>query len=202
MVAHQLSLRRRKQEWTLLVSSVAVLVALGGCRGGGGDGGVANPATTTLAAEPTTSAPSTPTTGAMSRERADVRLAFEAASRAFNDAAAIPDPRFPALLATHTGPMLEQRREVLLALKADGRVIRYPANSKYRIVIRSIELEGDIARVTFCAVDDGERVVASTGEVVSRGVVTVEGRAALRLDGAWKLAEQQFDSREEGREAC
>ncbi len=132
-----------------------------------------------------------------------MRAAFEAASRAFIDAAAIPDPAFPALAATHTGPMLAQRREVLLALKADGRIIRYPQPSRYQLVVRSVELHGDVARVTFCAVDDGERVVVATGEVIAGGVATVKGTAALQRErGAWQLAEQRFEARQEEVASC
>jgi hypothetical protein len=67
-------------------------------------------------------------------------LAHEAASEAFVQAAAVPDPDFPALLETHVDPMLNQRRGVLTQLKFDGRVIRYPENSQLRIETESFEL--------------------------------------------------------------
>jgi hypothetical protein len=70
-----------------------------------------------------------------STEDDDVVASYEAANRAFIDAAAIPDPEFPAIAETHTGSMLDQRRAVLRALEIDGRVIRYPPNSRYRVVI-------------------------------------------------------------------
>lgn len=132
-----------------------------------------------------------------------MRAAYEAASRAFIEAAAVPDPNYPAVAATHTGPMLEQRRNVLLALKAEGRVIRYPQPTRYQLVVNSVELDDDVARLTFCAVDDGQRVVVGTGEVVAGGVATVTGTAALqRQDGVWKLSEQKFDSRQEEVASC
>ena len=99
--------------------------------------------------------------------------------------------------------MLDQRREVLRALQLDGRVIRYPANSQYRVVVESVDTEDGVSRIQFCAVDDAERVDAETGEVISQGVVTVRGEAALRQEGGvWKLAEQRFDSRTEGSASC
>lgn len=201
MVAHQL--RRRGRNWTVLVGSVAVVVALGACRGGDGDG-IANPTTTTLAAEPTTSTASTSTTAEeMSGDEAAARAGYESASRAFIEAAAIPDPNYPALVATHTGPMLEQRREVLLALKAEGRAIRYPPNSQYRVEVDSVELNGDVAILEVCGVDDGQRVVVATGEVVSAGVVTVSARAAMRrVEGTWLLAERTKKAEWQGVAGC
>lgn len=137
--------------------------------------------------------------------RAEVEAAYDASSQAFIDAAAIPDPNHAALTATHTGPMLEQRRNVLLALQADGRVIRYPANSQYRVEVDegTFELNGDVATFDICGVDDGERVVVSTGEVVAGGVVTVEARVAMqRVEGGWRLAERQQLAEWEGVAGC
>ena len=174
--------------------ALALVLTLGAC---GGDGKNDDATPTTQRSTTTTSRSSTSTTSAP--DDSSVREAYEAASRAFIDAAAIPDPDFAAIAATHSGPMLEQRREVLRALKADGRVVRYPPNSQYRIVIESVETNGDVSRLRFCAVDDGQRIDIKTGEVVSEGVVTARGDAALRLEaGVWKLAEQKFDSRTEG----
>ena len=154
---------------------------------------------TTTSRPPTTTSTSGPTTSSSAPDDTAVRSAYDAANRAFIDAAAIPDPDLPAIATTHTGPMLDQRHEVLRALKADGRVIRYPPNSQYRIVVESVRTQNDVSRLQFCAVDDGQRVDARTGEVISQGVFTARGEAALRLeDGVWKLAEQKFDSRTEG----
>jgi hypothetical protein len=180
------------RRWCVL--ALVLVLALGAC---GGDGKPDDATPTTQRSSTTTSTSSTSTTSAP--DDTAVRSAYEAANRAFIDAAAIPDPDFPAIAATHSGPMLEQRRDVLRALRADGRVIRYPADSKYRIVIESVETDGDVSRLQFCAVDDGQRVDSKTGEVISEGVVTARGEAALRLEaGVWKLAEQKFDSRTEG----
>ncbi len=186
----------------LVVLSIAALTAAA-CSDGDGDGGaVASDSTTsTTVRRPSTTSTTDPTDAL----EAEVVAAYEASSRAFIDAAAIPDPNFAALAATHTGPMFEQRRRVLLALQADGRVIRYPPNSQYRVEADqgSIEVEGDVARFEICGVDDGERVVAATGEVVAGGVVTVEARVAMqRVDGVWKLAERQQLAEWEGVAGC
>lgn len=132
-----------------------------------------------------------------------MRSAYEAASRAFIDAAAVPDPSFPALAATHTGPMLIQRRDVLLGLKADGRIIRYPEPSVYRIRFESVEIDQDVARIVTCVVDDGERVEVASGTVLSSGTGTVEWKAALRrVEGVWRLAERVENQRWEGVAGC
>jgi hypothetical protein len=167
----------------------------------GGDDDATAPSTTV--ARPTTTERATTTTSSSGADEAAVRAAYEAASQAFIDAAAIPDPDHAALAATHTGPMLEQRRDTLLGLQADGRVIRYPTPSQYRIDITSVEIEGDVARLIACVVDDGERVDAATGNVIASGVGTVEWRAALRrVEGRWLLAERLENQRWEGVAGC
>lgn len=129
--------------------------------------------------------------------------AYEAASRAFIDAAAIPDPSFPAVAATHTGPMLEQTTNLLRALQLDGRYIRYPANSQYRIDVEGVEVTGDVARLAVCVIDDGERVERASGNVIAGGVVTVQWTAAMRrVDGTWRLAERREESRRDGIAGC
>lgn len=194
--------RRSLSVARLVVLVALVLLSAAACSDDDGDGGaVSSDSTTSTMTRPST----TTTTDPGAALEAEVSEAYEASSRAFIDAAAIPDPNLPALAATHTGPMYEQRRGVLLALQADGRVIRYPENSQYRVEIDedSFEVDGDVARFEICGVDDGERIVAATGEVVAGGVVTVEARVAMqRVDGVWKLAERQQLAEWEGVAGC
>lgn len=152
----------------------------------------------------TTNSSSTTTTSAPTGDEAElVRDAYERASRAFIGAAAIPDPDAPAIGETHTGPMLEQTRNVLRALRADGRVIRYANDSKYRIEISKVVVTGDVARLVACVVDDGQRIDQASGSVIAGGVVTVEWLAALqRIDGTWRLAERREEGRWEGVAGC
>jgi hypothetical protein len=180
--------------------ALVVVVALGAsCSDkGSGDAGTTTLPGTKLRASSTTAEPG-------DRELEAVRAAYNASSRAFIDAAAIPDPNFAALVETHTGLMLEQRQKVLAALKRDGRVIRYPANSKYRVDIDdgTFKVNGDVATFEVCGVDDGERVVAGTGEVIASGVVSVQARVAMRrVDGTWKLAEREQVAEWEGIAGC
>lgn len=182
--------------------AVLALAALAAAACSDDDGGaIARDSSTTS----TSRASTTTTTDPAEAARAQVEAAYTSSSRAFIDAAAIPDPDFPALAATHTGPMLEQRRNVLRALRADGRIIRYPPNSQYRVEIdgETYELEGNVARFEVCGVDDGERVDVATGEVVAGGVVTVRARVAMqRVDESWRLAERQQLAEWEGVAGC
>jgi hypothetical protein len=172
---------------------------LAACGGSGDD----NAAPTTTARPSTTSTSSTTTSTTSPPDDATVRAAYEAASRAFIDAAAIPDPSFPAIAATHTGPMLEQRRDTLRALQLDHRIIRYPQPSQYRIEIESVDIDGDVARLVVCVVDDGERVDKDTGQVIASGVGTIHGTAAMRrVEGTWRLAERREDQRWDGVAGC
>ena len=201
MVDHHLRARRGGAARCFL-ACLGALSTLAACRGDRSPSAATTTTTVTFSL-PTSSSTSTSTSTAVPTVEAEVRSAYETASRAFIDAAAVPDPSFPALAATHTGPMLVQRRDVLLGLKADGRVIRYPQPSKYLVVVRSVDVQGDVAKVAFCAVDDGERVQVTTGVVLASGVSTVTGTAALqRQDGLWKLAEQKFDSRQQEVASC
>ena len=191
---------RRHASRRLPVVLVGALLLVGACSDDDTDGAAPPAESTTTTRRPTTT---TTTTDPAETLEAEVTAAYEASSQAFIDAAAVPDPEFPAFLATHVGPMLEQRRDVLVGLQADGRVIRYPPDSQYRIEVEDIEIDGDVARLEVCVVDDGERVVVSTGEVVAGGVGTVQARAAMqRVDGTWKLAERTQEAEWEGIAGC
>lgn len=186
----------RRFRWAIVASLVAVLA--GACSGGADEG--APIATSSSTVRTTTSESSSTTTP---DERVAVAAGYEAASRAFIDAAAIPDPDAAAVPATHTGPMLDQRRTTLLGLKAEGKAIRYPTPSQYRIEIEDSEINGDVARLTVCVVDDGQRVLTSEAPGSSAAVTSVLGRAAMRrVDGVWKLAERTETQRWDGVAGC
>jgi hypothetical protein len=179
---------------------VALALASQGC---GGDDDASPPTTTRPPSSTTTTTSASPASTPASSDTAEVSSAYEAASRAFIDAAAIPDPNFPAIAATHTGPMLDQRRETLRALQLDHRVIRYPQPSEYRIDVEGVTIDGEVARLTVCVVDDGERVNVDTGEVIASGAGTVRWTAAMQLvEGSWRLAERREEARWDGVAGC
>lgn len=203
------SVTRRRPLLRAVTGFVAALT-LFGC----GRDGLAGPSTTTTpvgsssssssaAPSSTTTTALVPSTTAIAFLETEVRVAYEAASRAFIGAAAVPDPDSPLLAQTHTGPMLEQRHNTLVSLKLDGRAIRYPDPTQYRIRVTDIAVDGDVARLTACVVDDGERIEVTTGQVLASGTGTVEWTAALRrVDGSWRLAERVERARWEGVAGC
>jgi hypothetical protein len=131
--------------------------------------------------------------------------AYKAADKAFLDAAAIPDPVFPAFVAAYSGPMLDQSTKVLKAFKLQGLFGRLPPNSKYRndIDVASMRINGDVAIFNVCAVDDSQRVEKASGRVVGGGLNTVLIQVAMRRDGGtWKLAERKELQRWTGEAGC
>jgi hypothetical protein len=132
--------------------------------------------------------------------------AYEEASRARTEAMAppAPDPDDRGLAETHTGPMLEQAREVARGLRAMGRAIRYPEDSQRRLEVESVDFrDDDVAVLRICAVDDGERIVVETGQVLAGGVFTARITAAMQfVEGRWKLAETQIGDQQRGVTGC
>jgi hypothetical protein len=99
-----------------------------------------------------------------------------------------PDPEFPALGETHTGPALEQVVENRKAFQLSGRVGRFPTNSVANREAEVISLEADEATVRDCSVDDSQIVIAATGEVVNDLVATALFEGSMVVDdGRWKL---------------
>lgn len=180
--------------------AVAVVLVAGACSGDGTDSAPPLTSTTTTTAG---SAASSSTSTTVAADEAAVRAGYEAASRAFIEAAAVPDPDSTAVADTHTGPMLEQRLTTLRGLRAEGKAIRYPTPSQYRIEIEEVAIDGDVARLSACVIDDGQRVEASTGDAAASGVGTVLWKAAMRrVDGSWRLAERVEEDRWDGVAGC
>ena len=106
--------------------------------------------------------------------------------------------------------MLEQRQTVASGLAANGWAIRLPEDTRFRAEVEpeSVEFDPDdpdVAFLTACSVDDGERFVVETGEPVadSGGLFTIEFSVAMqRVDGVWKLAERREENRWEGEAGC
>lgn len=188
----------------------AALLGAGLITGCSDDGGTDEASSTTETTEST--ATTTTATDPEDAERDSVIAAYEDAVSAASEALAppTPNPDLPALLATHTGPMLEQRQTVARGLAANGWAIRLPDGSRFRAEVdpESVEFDPDdpdVAFLTACSVDDGERFVVATGEPVadSGGLVTIEFSVAMqRVDGVWKLAERREENRWEGEAGC
>jgi hypothetical protein len=159
--------------------------------------------TATSAATSTSRPASTSTT--VDDQRVGVVRAYEKADKAFVDAGAIPDPEFAALADTHVDPLLEQSRKILRSLKLEGRAARYPTPSRYKVEVdlSSVVIDGDVARLESCVVDDGQVIEVSTGRVLDDRTTTVLRRAAMRrVGGDWRLSEQKTVSRWPGEGGC
>jgi hypothetical protein len=182
---------------------VTVVVSLAALMAGCGDGGAGNGTTATTSTANTTSTTTSDPDTAERQAVIDAYLAAEEAAAAAS-AAPLPNPEHPDLLATHTGPMLDQRQEAVSGLRANGWAIRLPEGSKYREEVESVEFEeNDVAILKVCVVDDGERFDVETGEVIASGLATGAVTAAMRrVDGAWMLAERREDRQWEGEAGC
>lgn len=191
-----------------LVVALSVTVLGAGVLAGCGDDSQADDGSSSTTEAPSTTATMEPTTDPEDDELEAIIAAYEAADEAASAAFAppAPDPEHPDLVATHTGPMLEQRQMVAQGLVANGWAIRLPEDSKYRVEVESVELDPgdpDVAFLTTCAVDDGERFVVETGDIVADGLSTIEFTEAMRrIDGTWRLAERREENRWEGEAGC
>ena len=175
--------------------AVLVCVVFAGCSDNGSaraNGPNASTTTTTVEPSVTTDEPSATTSAA--DVEVSIRAAYDAAASGFIEASKTSDPDHPLLAATHTGPMLEQRRLVLTGRRRDGRASRQPPGSVYRIEHEEFEMvDANSARLTVCVVDDGVVYEVESGVVVNDRVETSRANAVMRLeDGVWKLAEREL----------
>ena len=189
---------------TVLGGALSLLAV--SCGGGGGDSEEAedNPRPTTTERETTTS-----TLDPEEAARQEVIAAREAADEALLDAMAppAPDPEHPAIAETYTGLMLDRMLDTANGLKRNGFAIRLPADSEHRVEVDSVRFDTvdgqEVAFLEVCTVDDSERFVVGTGEVLSEGVKTVAATEAMRrVDGTWKLAERRENENLEGVAGC
>jgi len=187
---------------TAAIAAVVLGLAGGACSDGGAESTTPR-TTTTSSTTATVTTASSPTSTSVASEEAAARAGYEAASRAFIEAAANPDPDSVAVASTHTGLMLDQRRATLRGLRAEGKAIRYPTPSQYRIEIEEVSIDGDVARLTACVVDDGATVDAASGATLAGATVTTKVRAAMKMvDGSWRLAERVKTDEWDGVAGC
>ncbi len=183
----------------MAVAAVAAALLAAGCGGSGDPAAVGDvpAASTTASSAPT---PTTLSTAEIERAVLDAYLAGWEAKRVSNDP---PDPEFPALAETHTGPALEQAVQNRKAFLVTGRVGRFPEDSVAERQAEVVSVEPDEAVVRDCSVDDSQIVIAATGEVVNDLVATVlfEGSMVVE-DGRWKLRSLKVVEEWEGVAGC
>ncbi|HMG41403.1 MAG TPA: hypothetical protein VK611_08735 [Acidimicrobiales bacterium] len=188
---------------TATVLGGALSLVVSACSGDDNDA-EQQPRTTTTEADPTTT-----TLNPEEAARNEVITAREAAADAWADALAAPapNPDLPELVETFTGLMFDRLVETASGMERTGVAQRYPDDSQRRIEVESIRFEvvdgQEVAFLEVCTVEDSERIVVATGEVLDSGVRTYRAAEAMRkVDGVWKLAERRQDSREEGVTGC
>lgn len=161
--------------------------------------------TTTSTSGPSVTAPtSTPGTGganAAEQEVIDRYIGYWDARTAANTG--VPNPADPALAEFATGEQLEA---VVTETQAnlDGgfafRAAERPANFRE---VRVVSIDGDVAVVQECVVDDQVIFRRESGEVVNDEVATRNVRGELsRVDGRWRLARAELVQRWEGVGGC
>lgn len=177
----------------VFAAAVAVLVSFVPACGGQAETPETHASTTTSSSDRVST-----TTSAAGSTEPDVRTAasagYDAAANGFIEASKTSDPDHPLLAATHTGPMLEQSRTVLIGRRREGRASRQPPESVYRIEHEKVEIvDATTARLTVCVVDDGVVYEVESGAIVNDRVETGRAIATMRVEaGVWKLAEREL----------
>jgi hypothetical protein len=186
---YAVAVRRTEGQWKAskcLWVTVAVVLAVTGCSDDGSD----DPAVTPTITNPTTTE---------SREAAD-----EAALRELTEGwyetlnAVLADGEDVALAEEYiTGRYLEQFQTAVAERRAEGTTSESGPAS--REVIESIDVDGDMAVVETCVVDDGV-LRSPEGEVLDDNVYTYRfSTAAERTpDGGWRFNSRDRASEEEG----
>ncbi len=123
---------------------------------------------------------------------------------------ASPETDFPALGDLAAGEQLEASYDTLRRMAEQGEAIREPeapaiegidANSEHRVRIEMID--GTLAEISGCVVNDDVRHQAETGDILSDSVATVLSTSTMALtDGQWKLIRSRAVDIQDGVTGC
>lgn len=168
--------------------------------------------TTTAPTTTTTTLPPTTTTTLSEEEQAEQEVidAYEAAVEVQQDAFAEPvDPDHPELEEHLVGGALNESRNTLETMVANGWASRFPADPVMDIDIevdRFDEVDGaEVAHLSVCVVTNEETYWVENGAAVPhlQGLRTGELEVEMRkVDGVWKAADAPPHEAEEGRTGC
>ena len=146
-------------------------------------------------------AASTPQQSDLERQIIDRYQAFWEARFKANQAP--PNPGDPGLVEYATGKQLDNVRTETQRRLDDGLAFRRPSNSIARRNVRMTAIDGDVANLQDCAVNDGIIYRTTTGEVVNDDAVTQNINAIMRLvEGKWKLEQASLVQEWEGVAEC
>ena len=197
----------------MLVSRCARLAAVALALGlaaacGGDDGGSASITTTTTRRVTATSSTSASTTSSTLTAASSAEQEIVDRYRAFWDerlkANTAPlNPDHPGLTEYATGKQLENVVSETRRRRDDGLAIRRPENSISKRTVKVSKVEGDVATLQDCAVNDGVIYRVANGEVIDDDVVTQSVRATMRrIDGGWKLEQATLVQEWQGVAGC
>lgn len=204
--------QKRRQWWTQRWAAVLVVgVLAGGC--GGGDDRTDPPPSTSNAPDGTNSSPQSTTgststtpssttsttsvppdtsgpTGADAAEQEviDRYLGYWAARLEANSG--VPDPAHPGLAEFATGAQLEAAMSEAQSNLEAGLAYRQREDPAAIQRVEVVSIEGDVAVVQECYVDDGLVVRQDTGEVVDDDISThnVRGDLVREAGGPWRVS--------------
>ena len=191
------------------ITALFLLVVATACSSGGNDRIVAPSTTSTkkhVSSSTTTTtsavtATSTPQQADLERQIIDRYQAFwEARFKANQEP---PNPGDPGLVEYATGKQLDNVRTETQRRLDDGLAFRRPSNSIAKRNVRIAAIDGDVASLQDCAVNDGIIYRTATGEVVNDDAVTQNINATMRLvEGKWKLEQASLVQEWEGVAGC
>lgn len=203
---HQQRPRRRRHPWAVVLVVGALAV---GCGGDDGRNDLAPLTSSSTTDDPspsrptetsTSTTPSTPTTSAppetsgptgadaAEQEVIDRYLGYWAARLEANSG--VPDPAHPGLAEFATGPQLEAAMSEAQSNLEAGLAYRQREDPSAIQRVEVVSIEGDVAVVQECYVDDGLVVRQDTGEVVDDDISThnVRGDLVREDGGPWRVS--------------
>lgn len=168
-----------------------------------GPASVASSSSSVRSTAPVGSVPPT-TAPRWSVEQQAVVDAYREAMRAFDIALADPpNPDVPALGATTIDPALGEVRRLAQQWHGFGQALKYPTPSVHRIEPLSVSIDGAIATIVTCNVDDGVIYEPASGRTLNDKVTTARDEATLSLvGGVWKLTTRVQQQKWEGVAGC
>jgi len=187
--------RCRRIRWLLLLP---VLFALG-CS----DDKTATPPISSSSAASTSITSSDSSTSSSGDVNADVTKAYLAYWDMYLRVNNPPSPDDPQIAQLTTGPALPALRDLIVTNRAQGLVLQAPAGGPGPHVVTLQSVDGSVAKLSDCTVDNLVVVRVSTGEVVNGNVVTKLISATLVNDaGTWKVSQYDFLQRWDGVTSC
>lgn len=196
---HLMSGRSRRGQLARWLLLLPLLLALG-CSDG--KKAATPPMSSSSAASTSTTSPGT-SSASSTDVGADVTKAYLAYWDMYLRVNNPPSPDDPQIAQLTTGPALPALRDVIVTNRAQGLVLQAPPGGPGPHTVRLQSIDGSVAKLSDCAVDNLEVVRASSGEVVNKTIVTKLISAVLVNDaGRWKVSQYDFLKRWDGVTSC